>query len=1034
MEPHVAVVPHRMVRGLQPPTDGKTWDFTKLPNTPSNEAAIVARCRVLPLVEACGAKWRSDALMMAPVMLRDGAPVFAQPRLTKGSLAAVRDAGFDVVCWALIADFDRVPKVEWDDASRAAQLEKIIDHPAFSCGLWYFTARGLRLVHALKDPVPVEQYEALMASWRAELLEQGLGMDEFGLLLDPACKDWTRLQSLRDVIRHDGLFQSYPLGGRLVLRDPPTADVEASVERAQRRKAGKRIDAPSAFAEALPERWTGRAQSLASAMLSVREGWNDAFLCLSGALVQRGVPAGEIPAIIEAVSRGTQNDNATDNRVTNARRTIDLAVRGEPIRGWDALLVGYPRVADALERALVNLGAGGEALPSRRAAGLELQEALRSAPDGVSGIEAGCGVGKTHSTEEIACERARRGGKLDVKTVISVPTNKLAKQIASNVARRGLPVLRLFSPPSELGSNGAPVCKFAESARAIAGAGLSVPFEFCNGRGDAERACPYREECPVAEGYEGDPDARIVVGNHGMLGRLAKEAGKTGLLPIDEPPPVLVTHRIERGDLARVREMWSAFSAAWIEQISGAIEMAEWWLNDMLPGVPTELARAIPDYEVARVREAPAQTQIRWGAMDRARGQWAYARDLGQAGRAASILRAVWGSEARWVVWVEERTIDGERERALMFTGPDEQLVSVLRREGRTVLMDASLDVPALSAAAGYDLSARVTRVWARDGAPVARTWLRWGGGSRKGLIDRGELQIGVFANALRHALRWAAEDPRCKRVGVFCIKPFRTCLDAALAMLRVDENDDSCNARTRAQDCLTKAGIPKRYADTIRDSMVPVLAAFGGTIEPGHYGALRGLDGWIGVDATITLGDPWPHLLATRHEHAYFAGTPSEGESRSRWQVERELEQAHGRLRAPGVDRAARALHVGRVLPRGPGWDAAEYRELDGGRPANVGAVTADELRDWIKRVHKGSIRAAARALSLSDKTLRRYLDPRESRAVPPDVADRVRGAAETPIRYTLNRGFGRRDTSDETCVVDAQCTHDPLHEEDAQ
>lgn len=1012
IEPHVAVVPHREVRGLRPPTDGKTWDFTKLPKTPGNEAGVVAECRVLPIVEACGAKWRTDASMTAAVVVRDGVPVYAQPRLLKkGSLEALRGAGFDVACWALMADFDRVPKVEWTDEARMAQLEKIIGHPAFESGLWFFSSNGLRLVHALREPIAVEQYERVAEQWRAELIEQGLGMEEFGLLLDPACRDWTRLQRLRDVVRKDGLFQSYPLGGRLVLRDPPRADID--VAPAQRKKVGKRIDAPSSFSDELPARWVGRAQALAGAMLAVREGWNDAFLCLSGALVQRGVPAGEIPAIIEAVSRGTQNDNATENRVTNARRTVDLAVRGEPIRGWDALLVGYPRVADTLERALVNLGSSGEPLPSRQAAGQELQEALRNAPEGASGIEAGCGVGKTYSLEEVACERARRGGKQDVKTVISAPTNKLAKQIAANIARRGLPVLRVFSPPSELGPDGELVCKFAASARAIAGTGLSVPFEFCQGRGDNDRACPYRAECSVAEGFEGDPSAKIVVGNHGLLSRLAKDAGKTGLFAIDEPPPVLVTHRIEPADFAELRRLSSAFAPSWLDALSGAIEMAEWWLEFMLPELPSDLARMIPDAELDRVRSVPAQTQIRWACMERARANPNYAAQLGRAGKAASVLRAVWGSEARWVVWVEERIVDGEKRRALMFTGPDEQLVGVLRREGRTVLMDASLDVGALSAACGYDLTGRIARVWARDGAPVSRTWLRWGGGSRRGLIDRGELQVSVFANALRKALAWALEDPRCSRVGVFCIKPFRACLDAALAMLRVDESDDSGRADARARDVLTKAGIPQRYAATIRDSLVPVVAAFGGAIETGHYGALRGLDGWIGADATITLGDPWPSLLATRHEHAYFAGTDRASSSRSRWQVERELEQAHGRLRAPGLTAPARALHVGAVLPRGPGWDATEYREMDGGRPTNVGAMSADELRAWIKREHKGSIRAAARALKVSDGTLRGYLDPRRSRAIPSELADRVRGAHETPYRDISNWGFVRHTNS---------------------
>lgn len=998
--PHVAVAPHKKIAGLRVPTDGKTWDWTKIPHTPGNEAAIVAQCRVLTIEEACAARWRSDAMMTAAVVMRDGAPVFAQPRLTKGTLRAVREAGFDVVCWALIADFDRVPKVEWNDESRLAQTEKILEHPRFQNGLWYFSASGLRFVQALREPVPVEQYEGIAEAWRAELISDGLTMEEFGLYLDPACRDWTRLQGLRDIVRADGKFQRYPLGGRLGFVEPPSIETVAQV--VKQRRGGKRIEAPAGFSAALPERWVGRAQALAAAMLRVPENWNDAFLCLSGALVQRGVPAGDVPAIIEAVSIATQNDDKTENRVVNAKRTVDLAVRGEPIRGMDALLIGFPRVADALERALVNLGASGDVLPTQRGAGQELQEALRSAPDGVSLIEAGCGVGKTYNTEEVACERARRGGRSDVKTVISAPTNKLAKQIASNIARRGLPVLRVYSPPSELGPDGEPVCKFAQSAKAIAGAGLSVPYEFCNGRGDKSRACMYRDGCTVADGFEGDPGAKIVVGNHGLLSRLAGDAGKTGLLAIDEPPAVLVSHRIESADLARVRELASAFAAPWFDGIRGAIETAEWWMRDMLPGQPVALRDVVPAGDVESVQSVPAQPQVRWGEIARARTSPTYATMLGQAARAANVLRTVWGSDARWVVWVEERVVDGEKQRALMFTGPDEQLVTVLRREGRTVLMDASLDVPALSAAAGYDLSARVTRVWARDGAPVARTWIRWGAGSRKHLIEGGELQLSVFANGLRHALRWASEDPRCARVGVFAIKPFRACIDAALALLtRIDD------AREHARDCLTRSGVPTKYLATVESCLVPVVAAFGGAVEPGHYGALRGLDGWIGVDATITLGDPWPALLATRHEHAYFAGTESEGASRSRWQVERELEQAHGRLRAPGLTKPARALHVGAVLPRGPGWDQAEYRVIDGGRPANEAAMSADDLREWIKREHKGSIRAAARTLKLSDGTLRRYLDPRESRAIPPDVANRVRGAPETLNRDTLNRGF---------------------------
>ena len=996
--PLVTVVPHRMVRGLRVPTDGTTWDWRKIPGSAGNTARVVAGCRVLPIEEACGASWKSDALLMAPVAYRDGEATRVQPRLTKNTLRAVREAGWDVRCWALVADFDSVPKIPWDDSRQLAQLERVLGNEQFARGLWWFTARGLRLVQALREPIPVEQYEAIAEGWRAELLASGLTVEEFGLHLDPACRDWTRLQGLRDVVRPDGLFQRYPLGGRLVLRELPDATVTEAVARV--RRAGKRIEAPGQFAETLAPRWVGRAQALAAAMLTIQVGWNDAFLCLSGALVQRGVPAGEVPAIIEAVSRATQNDSQTENRVTNARRTIDLAVRGEPIRGWDALLVGFPRLAETLERALVNLGASGEVLVPRDAAGQEIQEALRGAPDGVSGIEAGCGVGKTRAVQDVAIERAGSIGTraLDCRTTLSVPTNALAKQFAADVRRRGLPVLRLFSPPSEVTPSGEPVCKYAASARAIAGAGLSVPFEFCTGRGDRSRACEYLDECPAASGQEGDEGAKIVVGNHGMLSRLAKVTGKTGLLGIDEPASVLVTHRLERADLQRLRELSSAFGS-WLAGIRPALETCEWWLSDMLPGQPVDLSAVVAEADATAAKSVPAQPQIRWGDMARARSNGTYATMLGQAGRCANILRTVWGSEARWVVWIEEREGDGQKVRALMLTGPDEQLVQVLRREGRTVLLDASLDARALSVAAGYDLATRITRVWARDGAPVSRTWLRWGAGARRSLIDEGELQLGVFASGLRHAIRWANEDPKCSRIGLFCIKPFRACLDAALARTRgADERE--------ARGLLARWGVPQRYLSEIDSHLVPVLRAFAGEILPGHHGALRGLNDWLNVDATITLGDPWPHLLAARHEHAYFSG---EGDSRSRWIAERELEQAHGRLRAPGLTRPARALHVGSVLPRGPGWTDAEYREVEGGRPRTDAAMPAEELRAWVQREHGGRLRQAARALEIGAETLRRYLlDSKGSRGIPPAVAARVRSVPETLNRDTPIKGFG--------------------------
>ena len=73
------------------------------------------------------------------------------------------------------------------------------------------------------------------------------------------------------------------------------------------------------------------------------------------------------------------------------------------------------------------------------------------------------------------------------------------------------------------------------------------------------------------------------------------------------------------------------------------------------------------------------------------------------------------------------------------------------------------------------------------------------------------------------------------------------------------------------------------------------------------------------------------------------------------------ELEQAQGRLRSVHRTRPARALHVGRMLPGGPAWDALGRSVRAAGRPKTRAALDRASFQQMVDAL--GGVRAAARA-----------------------------------------------------------------------
>ena len=994
----LAVFASKRTRGVNAPTEKETYDWNRPPGSPDNRARVVAHGTVLGVEAAFARRWTSDAHFV-PYVLFDakGEPVSTQPRVNKPGLSWVLSQGYSVRVRSAWADLDNPGHGPWNEALQDAALEEARTVPALRTGPWYFTGRGRRVGVLWDRWVDVCELERMLDAWHDALEAQGLRPDR-------TCRDWTRLYRCPWVVRDDGVMQRQLAW--LNANEVPPPVVDPARPRWVRSKGEKPAPGGTVvFGDALAPEWRPRVAVLAEAVRAVETEWHSLVLALAGALCQRGAALGQVPAIVSAVFAATGVDDRARDRLDAARTTVRRFALGEPITGLDQLLVGWPGVHAALEQALPEAGPRpvAPALPTAAEASGKVAEAIRTAPEGVSLVAAGCGVGKTRAAMVVARGRAARGrsaagrAALGAQTAISLPTNALARQVAADLRASGVPALRLFSPPSEISPDGAPVCKFVDSAKAMAAGRFSVPWELCEGRG--QDPCPYRASCPAAEGREGDPDALVTVGNHGLLGAVVARAGKTGLRVIDEPPALLETVAFNAVDLGAFRMLAHAFDARFVDAVHPVLS----WLFDSLEllepgGGALGLLDVLPQDLVDAVRggESFSAPPARYAFVRRAREQASFAGDLGRAARLAWSVYLAVRSDAKQVVRREDRG----KVPTLLLTGPDEAFVGALRAEGTTVVLDADPDVATLSAAAGYSLAERVTRVWARDGAPVERTHLHWSQGSRRALIENGVLRLDRFAGALRAAIAWAAEDPNARLLGVLTLAPFRAALDVAL---RPDDASLEREARRR--------GLTAKAITEARELLGPVVATWSGTIVTGgHYGALRGLDFWKGVDALVTLADPWPDLGAVRNDVAYLGA--SGGEARAEWLARAELEQAHGRLRTPHRDRPARALHVGRLVPGGPGWEAPLRRVFATGRPKNDAAASVDQLRAWIATQYRGSIRAAARALGCSDKTLRRYLT--EGRGIPLDVASKLaEGAAERSVEKTSNRGFGRTPRS---------------------
>jgi len=960
----VAVAPNKHACGVECDADdwraprGSDRNCRAVGRGERKQIGVPSPYEVMDLTNAIGREYRSDAHMVSYIM-RDprGAVCMTQPRVNIRGLTFVRSLGYTLAIECLLADVDNPGHVPWTDELRAIAREQ--DRRLETAGV-YYSANGRRIVQPLTRPIEIDEAQevcARIAAWLDSLRDLGLHPDPL--------IDWGRHMRMPHVRRAPHGFQrsEHVDLSRMQPIDPPEPTIRQR-SRAPRRSTLELRDAGDIATSSL-------AKAFAAA------GW-----------LGHSLGPGKVTSVCPFASGhsiGREHDSSTVlfgptqrhprgywhcSHASCARRSQDEAIAALPAEAR-ALLEDAPEPVSGTRPT--------RAIVSHAEARAELEQAFRSAPDGLSVVIAGCGTGKTEAAIAVAQERAaRRGGgpqraPLHSRTAISVPTTKLAREVADRIAARGASVRRIFGPLSVRAADGRPECRIHECASAFAAGGLSVPWELCEGRGRSP--CEHASSCAARGGVEGPEDARIVVGPHQLLSRLSEAAGATGLLVIDEPPP-LIAHEVLTIEqlVTTARDLDRYFESRYASALAVSLHALAAWISVGPLEAPTAVAdgvaKADPElleraYEatgattaVEAAREAfeprlegderPRSTSppVTRQSVAMARSQLWLARAVGEASRVARLVQtALAGDPTHTRVRIEER----QGRRVLILTGADVQLRETLRRDGSVVVADAGgrqhLEVYRMTV--GYDPT--VTEVYAEDGAPIRRVHLRRRA-SRAAWMVHGRLTVDVsLVRALEGAVDWLLEEQPA-RAALVTFMPLELALRAA-------GGEDVRHAWVRA-------GQAPEALEEVASRLRPAWSRLAVHVDLGHYGGVRGLDHWRDHDALVTLGDPWGQLTDGLWEAELLR--LGDGNRRLEEAARHELEQAHGRLRTVHRQRPASALHVGMLVPGG--WTSHETREATMGRPRTL---SRDEAQAAIRR--HGGVSQAARALGVARTTLRR-------------------------------------------------------------
>jgi hypothetical protein len=831
----------------------------------------------------------------------------------------------------IFADIDNAKHAPWSDEATALAAGARARDLAQTAGV-YVTRGGLRIAQPLEVALPVHEADAALRAWYVELERRGLAVDH-------STSQWTRCMRLPHVTRDGSPYRSPFLDLSRMRPVPPPA---GGFARRVSTKGGPLVDVLERID--LPPAWTARAAELrpviAAEPKGVEHGWHKLGMRLAGAAMQLGLRPEHAGAfVLRCFPEGADRANLA----AGARDTARKYASRRGIQGLRALEDAHPRVYAALrppERSPMP-----DALPPAAEVSEALLEHLRAESDGLRLIQAGCGVGKTRAARIVAAERAAR----DESTVIAVPTHELAIQIAADLRAEGVEVRRVFGPLSVRSADGKHACRYHVPASRLAEGRQSVRRALCDG----ETPCEYRDGCEAYAATDGAKEALVTVGPHALLRGLVGEAGKSALLVLDEPPTVTEQLALRMDRLQEVESYADRFEKDYVKAILPSVHLVRWWLTLGRMGEIHHLSEAF-DLECPE-RAQEARRALEWAlvgheappllpsAARRCKADPTLATPLGRVSKTLDVLRrAMVSQETRARI----ELMPGDT-RQLALTLLREDLALALRREGPTVVAAADVELHARGYERVVSAPLPIARFAAGDGARVERTHLRMRA-SRTAWLPVPEEQKGPAYQALMLALLWLRERP-WTRAGLVTHMPIATRLRGAWAEL------------------------------------LPV------GLEVRHYGSMRGLDAWKDYDALVTLGDPFlPPTLAERE--LLLLDLPAGEEAvreRTSLLAAAELEQAHGRLRAPHRTAPARALHVGMVAPA----DWRGHTTIE----SVAGAITPHEVANHVERL--GGARIIARLLGVHHSSVVRWASG--ERRCPADAADWLR-AQGPPIRQS--------------------------------
>lgn len=469
------------------------------------------------------------------------------------------------------------------DAWREVEAPKVAALLEAHPGAVVFDTRGgYRVVALLEAPVAIATADDIPRWSRFYLLQLGYLSRRFGIIADPACKDWQRLYRLPHATRDGG---PSPERRRVLgdLRNPGVwrrpgagdgdlAEVEEAADLAELERLAASSPKPwavharaAAPPTALPPRAAkpratrtpspvvaadlGALAPLALAVAgaigelprgcAVRHG---ARLAVAASLLERGWPRAAVERVLGDIARAMGKEAAAvvaeTVGSTAERLELGAAVASD---GW--LRANAPAVVVALE---LHAPREGAAASVRRELDAVASPPEVSAEEGAAAVvealeraradrslvfvRVTAGAGKTFASAQHAADAAGRGER----TVILAPTHAVVRDVVAELHTRGVNASHAMGPLSHRDDAGDPTCQLHKAATSAARAGQDVLKTMCDGVGYPAQGgryrlavvgaarntpCPHKDGCPAYKAARASLTGDVVVTVHALAGR-----------------------------------------------------------------------------------------------------------------------------------------------------------------------------------------------------------------------------------------------------------------------------------------------------------------------------------------------------------------------------------------------------------------------------------------------------------------------------------------------------------------------------------